>query len=207
MMALLLGVPKWHVVVLACNVALYILHKNLDYRAGCSHQPVTVTCMRLTVMLCVPWPTRLLRSQPSLATAKFLIVVEPEALTMPTAAVWVHGVCMLQSYKPLPTTVPAAAGGNAAAGSGAAAASAHAGGGSAAAAGTGTAAVGAVAASAGGAGGSYTWKRTLTAVDEGVSFMAMPNTRVPLQVCAGCKTRHKRSRGAASRAQAIMQAL
>jgi hypothetical protein len=48
----------------------------------------------------------------------------------------------------------------------------------------GAAAAGAAAPAAVGAGAAanYTWKRTLTAIDEGVTVMAMPNTRVPLQV-------------------------
>jgi len=49
---------------------------------------------------------------------------------------------------------------------------------------SGGAAAGSVAAAAAGSTSSvgYAWKRTLSAIDEAVTVMAMPNTRVPLQV-------------------------
>lgn len=52
----------------------------------------------------------------------------------------------------------------------------------------GAGASGTAGAAAAAAAANYTWKRTLTAIDEGVTVMAMPNTRVPLQVisCPQC---------------------
>lgn len=67
-------------------------------------------------------------------------------------------VVHIQGYKLTVAAAPSAASGGAAAGSVATAA--------------------AVSTSSAG----YAWKRTLSAIDEAVTVMAMPNTRVPLQV-------------------------